>query len=105
MYFFWRLIAFPLPFSGIQRPLQDIRVLTDSIYIPKGISAPSLDRKVVWEFEPNASLRPGMHITGGDIFGSVFENTLVNHKLMLAPKAMGTVKWIAPAGNYNITVC
>ncbi|KAL5964506.1 V-type proton ATPase catalytic subunit A isoform 2 [Taenia solium] len=90
-------------FDGIQRPLQDIRQLTSSIYIPKGISAPCLDRKVVWEFAPNLAFRPGMHITGGDIFGSVYENTLVNHKLMLSPKAMGTVRWIAPAGNYTIT--
>ncbi|VDM30841.1 unnamed protein product [Hydatigera taeniaeformis] len=90
-------------FDGIQRPLQDIRQLTSSIYIPKGINVPSLDRKVVWEFTPNSTFRPGMHITGGDIFGSVYENTLVNHKLMLSPKAMGTVRWIAPSGNYNIT--
>uniref|UniRef100_A0A5K3EVY0 H(+)-transporting two-sector ATPase n=1 Tax=Mesocestoides corti TaxID=53468 RepID=A0A5K3EVY0_MESCO len=90
-------------FDGIQRPLQDIRQLTDSIYIPKGMSIPCLDRKVVWEFEPNTSLRPGMHITGGDIFGYVHENTLVKHRIMLAPKAMGTVKWVAAPGNYNLT--
>jgi len=37
---------------GIQRPLKDINVLTDSIYIPKGINIPSLDRKAKWEFQP-----------------------------------------------------
>jgi len=37
---------------GIQRPLKDINVLTDSIYIPKGINIPSLDRTVKWEFQP-----------------------------------------------------
>ncbi|VUZ41594.1 unnamed protein product [Hymenolepis diminuta] len=89
-------------FDGIQRPLQDIRDLTNSIYIPKGIDAPCLDRKKVWEFTPNPAIRPGMHITGGDIYGSVVENTLVDHRLMLPPRAMGTVKWIAPAGSYTI---
>lgn len=44
-----------------------------------------------------------MHITGGDVFGTVNENTLLLHKLMLPPKAMGTVRWVAPAGNYNVT--
>ena len=38
---------------GIQRPLKDINVLTDSIYIPKGINIPSLDRKAKWEFQPS----------------------------------------------------
>lgn len=45
-----------------------------------------------------------MHITGGDIYGSVQENTLVLHKLMLSPKAQGTVTWMAPPGNYAIDV-
>jgi len=38
---------------GIQRPLKDINVLTDSIYIPKGINIPSLDRQTKWEFQPS----------------------------------------------------
>ncbi|VDO12910.1 unnamed protein product [Rodentolepis nana] len=89
-------------FDGIQRPLQAIRDFTQSIYIPKGIDAPCLDRKKAWEFTPNPAIRPGMHITGGDIYGSVVENSLIEHRLMLPPKAMGTVKWIAPAGSYTI---
>ncbi|BHF77449.1 V-type proton ATPase catalytic subunit A [Sparganum proliferum] len=89
-------------FDGIQRPLQDIRAFTDSIYIPKGVSAPSLDRKIAWEFDPMPNLRVGMHITGGDIYGTVNENSLVQHKLMLSPKDQGTIRWIAPPGNYTI---
>jgi len=42
---------------GIQRPLKDINVLTDSIYIPKGINIPSLDRKTKWEFQPSHEFR------------------------------------------------
>jgi len=45
---------------GIQRPLKDINVLTDSIYIPKGINIPSLDRKVKWEFIPSNEYRVGL---------------------------------------------
>lgn len=29
----------------------------------------------------------GSHITGGDIYGMVFENSLIKHKIMLPPKA------------------
>ncbi|KAF5395945.1 V-type proton ATPase catalytic subunit A isoform 1 [Paragonimus heterotremus] len=90
-------------FDGIQRPLKGICDLTGSIYIPKGVNVPSLDCKAEWEFDPTPSLRSGMHITGGDIFGVVHENSLVKHRIMLSPKAQGTIKWIAPSGNYTIT--
>ena len=41
-------------------------------------------------------------MTGGDIFGLVQENTLIKHKIMLNPKALGTVVRIAEPGNYHI---
>lgn len=89
---------------GIQRPLKGICDLTSSIYIPRGVNVPALDRKVEWEFIPTPGLKPGMHITGGDIYGVVPENTLVQHRIMLSPKAQGTVKWIAPTGHYTLSV-
>ena len=39
-------------FDGIQRPLQDINELTQSIYIPKGINVPALSRETQWDFRP-----------------------------------------------------
>lgn len=99
-----QLILYLLLFSGIQRPLKGICDLTQSIYIPKGVNVPSLDCTVEWEFTPTASLKPGMHITGGDIYGVVNENNLVKHRIMLSPKAQGTIRWIAPAGSYTIKV-
>jgi V-type H+-transporting ATPase subunit A len=50
-------------------------------------------------------LQVGDHITGGDIFGSVYENSLVdNHKIMLSPRALGTITNIAEAGSYAVNV-
>lgn len=46
----------------------------------------------------------GSHISGGDIFGSVKENTLIDHKIMLPPKAAGTVTRISEADNYKLDV-
>ena len=43
-------------------------------------------------------------MSGGDIYGSVHENTLINHKIMLPPKAKGRVTYIAEEGNYTIDV-
>ncbi|XP_013399710.1 V-type proton ATPase catalytic subunit A [Lingula anatina] len=88
-------------FDGIQRPLKDINELTQSIYIPKGVNTPALDRGIQWEFEPQF-IRVGSHITGGDVYGVVYENNLIKHKIMLPPKARGTVTWMADPGNYTV---
>lgn len=57
----------------------------------------------MWEFEP-INFRVGDHMTGGDIYAKVHENTLVKHMIMVPPKAAGTVTYIAPKGSYNLTV-
>jgi hypothetical protein len=49
-------------------------------------------------------LQIGSHITGGDLYAIVHENTLVKHKLLLPPHAKGTVTYIAPPGNYTVDV-
>lgn len=43
-------------------------------------------------------------MTGGDIFGTVPENRMIKHRIMLHPKAKGTVTYIAPEGNYTLDV-
>lgn len=102
-------------YDGIQRPLKvcpntcaamiPLKAIQDtsrSIYIPRGINTPALDKKTSWEFTP-ANFRVGDHITGGDIFGSVFENSLIStHNIMMPPKGLGTITHIAPAGNYTL---
>lgn len=90
-------------FDGIQRPLKDINELTQNIYIPKGVNIPALARNVSWDYNPS-NIKIGSHITGGDLFGLVHENTLVKHRLMLPPKAKGTVVFQAPPGNYKVDV-
>ncbi|KAG6849415.1 hypothetical protein H0H93_008661 [Arthromyces matolae] len=88
--------------DGIQRPLRSIQELSKSIYIPRGINTEALDRGLQWDFKP-ASFNVGDHISGGDIFGGVYENSLLdNHKIMLPPRALGTITHIAEKGNYAI---
>ncbi|KAF1997042.1 V-type ATPase [Amniculicola lignicola CBS 123094] len=89
-------------YDGIQRPLKHIALESDSIYIPRGIDVPSLDRKKKWEFTPG-NYKVGDHITGGDIFGVVIENSLFNeHKILLPPRAKGTITRIAEKGSYTV---
>jgi len=89
-------------FDGIQRPLKDINEMTQSIYIPKGINTSALSTVAEWDFSPMQSLKLGSHITGGDVYGTVQENRMIRHKVLLPPKARGTVTYLAPPGNYTI---
>lgn len=89
-------------YDGIQRPLKAIAEVSNSIYIPRGIAIPALDQEKQWDFTPG-NLKIGDHITGGDIFASVWENSLLNdHKIMLPPKARGTITHIAEKGAYTV---
>lgn len=90
-------------YDGIQRPLKDIHDKSQSIYIPRGIDVPSLDRVKKWQYTPSDKFKVGDHITGGDIFGAVLENSLLSdHKIMLPPRARGTIKWMAGKGEYTV---
>lgn len=91
-------------FDGIQRPLETINKMTQSIYIPKGVNVPALDRSIQWEFTPSNNVRVGSHVTGGDIYGFVHENSIINHAIMMEPNTRGTVVWVADPGNYTVTV-
>ncbi|XP_075301169.1 V-type proton ATPase catalytic subunit A-like isoform X3 [Opisthocomus hoazin] len=90
-------------FDGIQRPLRDIAQLTASIYIPRGTNVPALPRHLAWDFVPSASVRVGSHLTGGDVYGTVTENSLMQHKLMVPPRSRGTVTYVAPPGSYSVS--
>ncbi|KAI9222942.1 ATP synthase alpha/beta family, nucleotide-binding domain-containing protein [Blastocladiella britannica] len=89
-------------YDGIQRPLKAIQEMSQSIYIPRGISTPALDKTTNWEFTPSPNLRVGDHVTGGDVLGQVVENSLVTHKIIVPPKVRGTVSSITPAGTYTL---
>jgi len=87
-------------YDGIQRPLKEIQLSTKSIYIPRGINTNALNVVSTWDFEP--CMKVGDLITGGDIYGCIEENTLINHKVMLPPKAHGRISFIAEPGSYTI---
>ncbi|KAH7374116.1 ATP synthase alpha/beta family, nucleotide-binding domain-containing protein, partial [Cadophora sp. MPI-SDFR-AT-0126] len=88
-------------YDGIQRPLAEISKVSNSIYIPRGIAVPALNREKSWDFKP--LMKVGDHITGGDIWGSVYENSLLDdHKIILQPRARGTITRIAEKGSYKV---
>ena len=87
-------------YDGIQRPLEKIAAVTQSIYIPRGVSTTALDNDIPWGFKP-LNVRVGDVISGGDIYGEVAENNIITHKIMAPPKTMGTITYLAPAGKYT----
>lgn len=47
-------------------------------------------------------VQTGDRLTGGDIYATVQENSLIEHRIMLPPGARGNVTYIAPAGEYSL---
>lgn len=86
-------------FDGIQRPLEKIRELVGNSLV-RGVEVPALDREKKWHFVPK--VKAGDKIVGGDILGTVQETEIVEHRIMVKPGVVGTVKSIAE-GDYTVT--
>lgn len=86
-------------FDGIQRPLEKIRELVGNSLV-RGIEVPALDRDKKWHFVPK--VKPGDKVVGGDILGTVQETEIVEHRIMVKPGVVGTVKAIVE-GDYTVT--
>merc|ERR1719291_1396590 len=90
-------------YDGIQRPLERIQILAQSVFVPRGVDVPNLDREKKWDFTPAANIKAGDLVTGGDIIGNVRENGLFRkHSIMVPPNISGKVKKIMSAGNYTV---
>lgn len=88
-------------FDGVQRPLRAISAASNSIYIPRGIDIPALDRHREYDFEPR--VRSGDAVHGGDILGTVHESELLASHVLVPPGVAGRLRAVAPAGRYDIT--
>ena len=78
-------------FDGIQRPLETMRAQTGN-NITRGINIPALSRDKKWAFKPVAS--KGDKVVAGDIIGTVQENNIFEHRIMVPFGTEGTVQKI-----------
>ena len=85
-------------YDGIQRPLDQL-VEAQGSFIKRGSDIPGLKRDTKWHFTPTAE--NGIDVSAGDIVGEVVESTLVNHKIMIPPKASGKLEGLAE-GDYTV---
>jgi V-type H+-transporting ATPase subunit A len=90
-------------YDGIQRPLTRIQELSGSVFIPRGVDVPNLDRETNWTYTPENNIKVGDLVSGGDIVGIVAENGLFRkHAIMVPPDMQGKVKSRQPAGSYKV---
>ena len=76
-------------YDGIQRPLDKIAAQAGT-NLPRGIDVSPLDRERPWQF--TAAVQAGAAVTAGDIVGTVKENDVVDHKIMVPPTMNGEYK-------------
>ncbi|MDR1690193.1 MAG: V-type ATP synthase subunit A [Clostridiales bacterium] len=90
-------------FDGIQRPLDAIKSAVGD-FIERGVNVKSLNRENLWDFAPQKS--EGDEVTEGDIIGTVQENVLMQHKIMVPVGLSGKIKAIK-SGEFHVddTVC
>ena len=86
-------------YDGIQRPLEAMRIKYGS-NIRKGIDEPALDREKIWHFE--AKLGYGDTVSAGDIYGTVQESAVIEHKIMCPPGKKGTIMELY-TGDFRVT--
>ncbi|MEF9918007.1 MAG: V-type ATP synthase subunit A [Eubacterium sp.] len=86
-------------FDGIQRPLEKIKEISP-IYIPEGIGLMSIDSEKLWDVKLNVKV--GDILKPGQIYGTVQETVMIEHRLLAPPTLEGTVVEVKADGRYNI---
>ena len=85
-------------FDGIQRPLEKLRAVAGD-HIERGVYVPAIDHEKKWDFVP--VVKKGDVVEAGSVLGTVQENVLILHKIMVPFGVSGTVKDIKK-GKFNI---
>ncbi|MFW6110896.1 MAG: V-type ATP synthase subunit A [Thermoproteota archaeon] len=86
-------------YDGLQRPLEVIKERS-GIYIKPGVKSSRLPKDKRWEWKPKQVV--GGVVEQGDVLGTVKENELINHKIMVPPHLNGKILDIAEEGEYTI---
>ncbi len=85
-------------FDGIERPLS--AMLSDDGFINEGIGLISIDLDKKWQF--NFLVKPGDRVSAGQIFATVQETALIEHRLMIPVDVSGVVKSVCQGGEYAL---
>ncbi len=86
-------------FDGIERPLKAIEEQAGA-FINRGASVTSLDTERLWNV--TMKIKIGDKLDGGQIYATIPETPIIEHRLMLHPALSGVVTEVKPDGEYKI---
>ena len=89
-------------FDGIERPLKEI-AKESGAFIATGSDVAPLDEDALWDVTVKASV--GDEVVPGQIFATLPETDLIEHRCMIPPTLYGTVVEAAENGKYSINQC
>ena len=86
-------------FDGIERPLKEIEQQAGA-FISRGASVSSLDPERLWTV--TLKVKPGDRLEGGQIYATLPETPIIEHRVLLHPNLSGVVKEVKPDGEYRL---
>ena len=86
-------------FDGIERPLKAIEEQSGA-FISRGAAVSSLDTEKNWTV--TMKIKVGDELEGGQIYATVPETPIIEHRLMVPPALAGTVVEARPDGCYRL---
>ena len=86
-------------FDGIERPLKAIEEEAGA-FINRGSSVSALDDKKLWTV--TMKVKGGDRLEGGQIYATLPETPIIEHRLMVPPELSGEVVKVNPNGDYKL---
>ncbi len=86
-------------FDGIERPLKAIEEMSGA-FISRGASVSPLDEEKLWKV--TLKVKVGDRLEGGQIYATLPETPIIEHRLMVHPELSGVVTKVMPDGEYKI---
>ena len=86
-------------FDGIERPLKAIEEEAGA-FINRGSSVSALDDKKLWNV--TMKVKFGDKLEGGQIYATLPETPIIEHRLMVPPELSGEVVKVMPDGEYKL---
>lgn len=86
-------------FDGIERPLKAIEEEAGA-FINRGSSVSALDDKKLWNVTMKVNV--GDKLEGGQIYATLPETPIIEHRLMVPPELSGEVVKVNPNGDYKL---
>ena len=86
-------------FDGIERPLKAIEEQSGA-FISRGASVTSLDTEKLWNV--TMKVKVGDRLEGGQIYATIPETPIIEHRVLLHPDLSGVVKEVKSDGEYKL---